>query len=638
MTSSQKSTLAAMGVFTLIAGVVLGGMTWATAASFELAKNRVNEEHQTRVNSALRQIESRIKGIINFETSRRYTDYVDYNTVEPVAVLTSDGREVDAQAVILRSPIALYGPPFDWIDLYFQVDHRGMPSSPQFAEERPLWSAESTGGVGLSERRARDTLEWFRRALPMLSLRERVSEVLKHERSSHGAGNEPEPTDVVRVSQRTSAPKGAERRDASIGGLGRRVISTASGVRYVPPEECVAPYIAAGNFRNIPVAIDSGFEESLVTPAPVRIRLSSFAPPFWIDADGEKKKLAFVRECHADAEILYQGLIGDWERLKPELLKPIEDLFPHADLEPVANDVDLGPDESDIKLSEFPAVLRVPDIPGGTAAAAWRSIRGVLLISWAAALTVLAGAGWGVRSLVALTERRMQFAYAVTHELRTPLTTFRLYSDMLSAGLVPDASKQEYLDTLNRESQRLSSLVESVLEYARLENHKVKLHIAATDAASLLRVVGETVQKRCAPNAIEAETRNDVPNAHPIHTDVNLVNQIAAVLVDNACRHARGSRSPKVVVLLGGDNGRLQLDVVDSGPGIDLVDSRTIFKPFRRGRDADAKARGGIGLGLSLARNWATLLGGKLDLVARHDPQYGGAHFRLSIPTDAPAA
>lgn len=637
MTSSQKSTLAAVGVFALIAGVVLGGMTWATAASFELAKKRVGEEHATKIHAALRQIESHIKGVINFEASRQYFDYVDYHTRQPVAVFTDDGREVDAQSVMLRSPIALNGPPFDWIDLYFQVDHHGIPSSPQIAEEKPLWWVESTVGMGLSERRAWDIWEWFKRVVPGLPFRELVSEPLRDERTTHTSGNEPEPTDVVRVTRRTTSSQGTAPRATSAGVGGRKPAATGFGVRYVPPEDCVAAYIAAGNIRNIPVAIDRGFEDS-VTPAPVRIRLSPFAPPFWIGPNDEKKKLAFVRECHADADVLYQGFVADWERLKPELLRPIEDLFPEADLEPVSNDWELGSDENDIKLYGLPAVLRIPDIPGGTAAAAWRSIRAVLLISWTAALTVLAGAGWGVRSLVALTERRMQFAYAVTHELRTPLTTFRLYSDMLSAGLVPDDSKQEYLDTLNRESQRLSSLVESVLEYARLENHKVKLHIAATDAASLLRVVGETVQKRCASNAIEAETRNDVPNAHPIHTDVNLVNQIAAVLVDNACRHARGSRSPKVIVRLGGNNGRLHLDVVDSGPGIDLIDSRTIFKPFRRGRDADAKARGGIGLGLSLARNWAALLSGKLDLVARHDPQYGGAHFRLSIPTEAPAS
>lgn len=632
MTSSQKSTLAAVGVFTLIAAVVLGGMTWASAASFELAKITVSEEYLTRVHRALWQLESRMKGILNSEASRPYTDYVDYHMVKPVSALLADGTEVDADRVILRSPIAMSGPPYEWIDLYFQIDHDGVPSSPQFDEEGPLWPSESTGAIAESARRAREAWSWFKRTLPTMDFRNRVSEALKRDRTSRAGENERESMQVVRVAQRPASLKGAGRANIT---SRRRASPVGSGSRYVPPELCVTPQIAAGN---IAIAIDSGFEATTEPPAPIRISLSPTAPPFWIESGPARvKKLAFVRECTADAEVFYQGFIGDWDRLRTDLLRSVEELFPGADLETVANDQELDADESDMKLHELPALFRVPDLPGGADAAAWRSIRGVLLISWAVALVVLTGAGWGVRSLVVLTERRMQFAYAVTHELRTPLTTFRLYSDMLSAGLVPDTSKQEYLDTLNRESQRLSSLVEAVLEYARLENHKVKLHVTTTDAASLLRVVGETVLKRCTPNAIEAETHNDVPDSHPIHTDVNLVNQIAAVLVDNACRHARGSRSPKVVVQLGGENGRIHLDIVDSGPGIDLADSRTIFKPFRRGRDADAAARGGIGLGLSLARNWAMLLGGRLDLVARHHPQYGGAHFRLSIPTDAPA-
>jgi signal transduction histidine kinase len=260
-----------------------------------------------------------------------------------------------------------------------------------------------------------------------------------------------------------------------------------------------------------------------------------------------------------------------------------------------------------------------------------------LAIIWAAGAAVLMIAGAGVRNLVALTQRRMQFAYAVTHELRTPLTTFRLYSDMLSAGLVPHESQQEYLDTLNRESVRLSKLVEEVLEYARLENQNVRLNVTNTDAPSLLRVVSEPLDRLCAQNGVDGRTFNNIPNGQVIRTDVNLVSQIAGVLVNNACRHARDASRPTVVMTLGGEADRVYLDVIDSGPGIDRSDARKIFRPFRRGRDADRSARGGIGLGLALARNWATLLGGRLDLIARHHAQYNGAHFRLTIPSHQPA-
>jgi signal transduction histidine kinase len=132
---------------------------------------------------------------------------------------------------------------------------------------------------------------------------------------------------------------------------------------------------------------------------------------------------------------------------------------------------------------------------------------------------------------------------------------------------------------------------------------------------------------------VEPRTENAVVNGHPLRTDVDVLHRIAGVLVNNACRHARGSERAAVLVRLECDNGETHLDVIDTGPGVDRRDTRTIFKPFRRGRKADASAQGGIGLGLALARSWATLLGGRLDLVASHHPTYGGAHFRLTIPS-----
>ena len=228
----------------------------------------------------------------------------------------------------------------------------------------------------------------------------------------------------------------------------------------------------------------------------------------------------------------------------------------------------------------------------------------------------------------------MQFAYAVTHELRTPLTTFRLYADMLSAGLVPQAKQSEYLDTLNKESIRLSRLVEGVLEYARLENHKVRLNPVEMSSASLLESIDETLTKPCEQNEIEIRTDNLLPADKRLHTDISVIRQIAGVLINNACRHTRGVAHPVVVVQLSGENGNVHLDVADSGPGIDRSEARTIFKPFRRGREADAHAQGGIGLGLALARSWARLLGGRLELVARHDQKLGGARFRLTFPTE----
>jgi signal transduction histidine kinase len=154
-------------------------------------------------------------------------------------------------------------------------------------------------------------------------------------------------------------------------------------------------------------------------------------------------------------------------------------------------------------------------------------------------------------------------------------------------------------------------------------------------AAALLELISEGLVKRCSEYDIEPRTQNEISNGMALRTDLDVVNQITGVLINNACRHTRGAEEPVVLVRLEQENGSVNLDVIDSGPGIERHDARTIFKPFRRGRGADSAAQGGIGLGLALARSWASLLGGRLDLVSRHHRDYGGAHFRLTIPTQA---
>ncbi len=636
MRSSQRSKLAALTVFVLIAIVVVGGMAWATRSSFELARKNATDQHDRKISRAVWEMSNYMAGIINSEAARGWDEYTRVQIKKVMAVVSEGNHEQDADWAVFPSPLATSDPPHKWIDVYFQLNQDGMLSSPQIADEAALWRVDDRHLFARPRGADRPTWEWLKRVLPGIDLRERVAQACRNDgahysRVSEAAQMPAPPAEEVQ----TDFVEGA-RPQASREYLQRQRILQASLERYVPPADCVPSDIAAGNVRNGPGRPTGDWYEGIAQLAgDVEISLDPITT-FWLGPgpDGERK-LAFVRECHADAAVFYQGFIGSWNRLKPELLAQITHLFPEADLQPVTGGTDPDPNTGDTQMINLPVRLSVADIPGGAFGAAWREIQGTLITSWLAAAAVLIVAGWGLRNLVALTERRMQFAYAVTHELRTPLTTFRLYSDMLSAGLVPEGSKQEYLDTLNRESIRLSSLVEDVLEYARLENHRIKLNTTDTDGASLLHLISETLDKRCSANGITAKTENNLANGQALHIDVDLVNRIASVLVNNACRHARGTKNATVLVRLCGDDGALHVDVIDSGPGVDRTDARTIFKPFRRGRGADAATQGGIGLGLALASSWATLLAGRLDLAARHHTQLGGAHFRLTIPTQS---
>jgi signal transduction histidine kinase len=250
-----------------------------------------------------------------------------------------------------------------------------------------------------------------------------------------------------------------------------------------------------------------------------------------------------------------------------------------------------------------------------------------LLLAWLAAATVLAVVGLGVHSLLALAERRRQFAYAVSHELRTPLTTFRLYTDMLAGGLVPDQDRDEYLATLNRESERLSDLVAGVLEYSRIEHQSPTLAPVETTIGQILDLARQRFDPQCAVAERKLIIDTNGLADHPVNTDPDLVLQIIGTLIDNACKYARNADDARII--LSASRGPLRIEVRDFGPGVPRGQRRRIFKPFRRG-ETGATDQAGIGLGLALASRWARLLGGKLDLV--RDGQHShGACFRLSL-------
>jgi len=642
MRRSGRGVRYALVGYALISLLVLGGMAWATIVTWRLAKLDLESEEDSRRQQALEVLDSHLGAILAVEGARDHTDYVSVHM--PIPILSRNLEELEPSEYVQPSPITLFGPPHPWIELYFQVDQDGHWSSPQLPPEDVRRSIGDIVGFP-SSGQLLAALRQVEAALPLSELDSRLRKSLERrarpittptsgvDHDRFAAVSPASPTTNAPGAQSPSTALASSRATLSSDYQRREISHQRLQLRYLPKTRCLPDDITGENLRNAAAAQYITGANRGALPGSIEVSTSALTPLWLTNDESDSRKLVFVRRTTAGTDVVHQGFVIPWERLKPRLLEQITGMFETCDLTPVEDDVMPSPQESRLMMSTIPARLSVSGEPNETSAAAWRSVRGLLLSIWAAAVIVLAVAGWGVRSLVSLTERRLQFAYAVTHELRTPLTTFRLYTDMLSAGLVPDASRQEYLDTLNKESMRLSTLVEDVLEYARLENHKVRLNPVSTDADSLLRAISGPMQTCCQANGLRSETVNEVPKQQPLRLDVDLVNQITGVLVNNACRHARGSKDPLVLLHLGAENGRLHLDVIDSGPGIDRADMRNIFKPFRRGRDADVKAQGGIGLGLAIARSWAMLLGGRLDLAARHHPKYGGAHFRLTIPS-----
>ena len=268
----------------------------------------------------------------------------------------------------------------------------------------------------------------------------------------------------------------------------------------------------------------------------------------------------------------FQGFLGDWAALREALLAQLADLFPEADLEPVFPDTEPAREEREsILLATLPAALRVP-APVVPEAPFWTPARSKLGLVWLATLVAAVAVGITLRKSVDFGRRRQRFASAVTHELRTPLTTFRMYTEMLADGTVQDeALRQEYLEILQEESERLSGLVENVLSYAELEEGAgAPRELERLSGAALLERVVPPLDRLTQGAGFTLEVSGETVHDTPLEVDVALVGRLLLNLVDNACKYAAASDDRRIH--LGGKR-------CGAAPGLARARSRAGYSP-----------------------------------------------------------
>jgi signal transduction histidine kinase len=263
--------------------------------------------------------------------------------------------------------------------------------------------------------------------------------------------------------------------------------------------------------------------------------------------------------------------------------------------------------------------------PGG-----WTPMRKTLAVAWVGAVLAALAAMVLLRGVVKLSERRASFVSSVTHELRTPLTTFSLYSDLLAEGMVQDEEKkQAYLDTLRKESARLTHLVENVLAYSRIERGSARARVEQVEVGALIDRMCERLRKRA--EEVGMELRCEVPGELArltVEVDTTAVEQIIFNLVDNASKYASGEGCGKIITLRALERGRqVVFQVSDLGKGILVGERNRLFRAFHKSAQEAAHTKPGVGLGLALSRRLARALGGDLRIVDSDE----GACFELQL-------
>lgn len=345
--------------------------------------------------------------------------------------------------------------------------------------------------------------------------------------------------------------------------------------------------------------------------------------PVWLGSE-----LVLARRVNFADRFVVQGVWLNWTNLRESLVASVKDLFPAAEVRPVLT---ANADPQARLLAAIPAQLVI-----GQASASplpvWSPVRSALLVAWLCVLLAAVAVAVLLHGTVSLSERRAAFVSAVTHELRTPLTTFKMYSEMLAEGMIPDETKRKsYLSTLCSEANRLSHLVENVLAYARLERGSARSRVECVSLGQLIDRVKDRLDQRAGQAGMKIVIDSDATALQTsVHIDVSAVEQILFNLVDNACKYAAPTATEKLIHLEALPDGKFaMLRVRDHGQGISLEGAKRLFQPFSKSAHEAAHSAPGVGLGLALCRRLSRSMGGDLRLDALVKD---GACFVLTLP------
>ncbi|MEX8520171.1 MAG: ATP-binding protein [Leptothrix sp. (in: b-proteobacteria)] len=232
--------------------------------------------------------------------------------------------------------------------------------------------------------------------------------------------------------------------------------------------------------------------------------------------------------------------------------------------------------------------------------------------------------------LKSLDKLKDDFMSSVTHELRTPLTAIRALSElMLDDTEMALEQRQQFLAIVVAETERLTRLVNQVLDLAKIESGHADWHDSALDLGQILRSAVQSTAELMRSRGIRVEL--DLPEKLPsVQADHDRLTQVALNLLSNAAKFVPASGGQIRVGLRQALHG-LQVTVSDNGPGVPLEQQTLIFERFRQGGD-DAHRPQGTGLGLPISRQIVEHYGGRMWLQS--DPGQGATFgFWLPSPT-----
>jgi Na+/proline symporter/nitrogen-specific signal transduction histidine kinase len=220
------------------------------------------------------------------------------------------------------------------------------------------------------------------------------------------------------------------------------------------------------------------------------------------------------------------------------------------------------------------------------------------------------------------------FISTITHELRTPLTSIRAFSEILLDDPELDRAKRtKFITIISKETERLSRLINQVLDLAKIESGRAEWQVGSVDVKAavndaLAGVSGVAKEKNI---TVDVRAPDDLPF---VHADHDRLVQVVLNLLSNAAKFCDPNRG-RIDVTLTAKGDHVRVDILDNGPGISAENQKLIFEKFRQAGDPLVGKPSGTGLGLHISRQIVDHFGGRLWVESRRGE---GACFSFTVP------
>jgi signal transduction histidine kinase len=281
-------------------------------------------------------------------------------------------------------------------------------------------------------------------------------------------------------------------------------------------------------------------------------------------------------------------------------------------------------------LSDLELIFSIDRLPAGPGAGvlAWLGFTLALVLSGGCWLLYRVGA-----RQIELARQQQDFVSAVSHELKTPLTSIRMYGEILREGWAGEDKKKTYYDYIHDESERLSRLIDNVLQLARMTRNDLRIKLIPMTGSALMDLIRSKVATQVERAGFELRLDCDEAASEAmVKVDADHFAQIIINLVDNALKFSVTAQNKSVIIGCRlADPRTVVFSVRDFGPGIPNGQLKKIFRLFYRSGSEMTRETVGTGIGLALVRQLAQTMGGRVD-VQNREP---GAEFCVYLPRNA---